>query len=106
MAYRLGLAQSKGQGSDLVVMEAAKNMGGKISEAEASAVTEEASIIRKCWSAAPSLAPHDNRQRQRRQAGTESAAKGPESRGQGTEAPRARCPTASPIRSQFYCSAG
>ncbi len=33
------------------LMEAAKNMGGKISEAEASAVTEEASIIRKCWSA-------------------------------------------------------
>jgi hypothetical protein len=33
------------------VMEAAKSMGGKITEAEASAVTEEASIIRKCWSA-------------------------------------------------------
>jgi hypothetical protein len=31
------------------VMEAAKSMGGKITEA--SAVTEEASIIRKCWSA-------------------------------------------------------
>jgi hypothetical protein len=33
------------------VMEAAKRMGGKITEAEASAITEEASIIRKCWSA-------------------------------------------------------
>jgi hypothetical protein len=33
------------------LMEAAKSMGGKITEAEASAVTEEASIIRKCWSA-------------------------------------------------------
>jgi hypothetical protein len=33
------------------LMECAKNMGGKISEAEASEITEEASIIRKCWSA-------------------------------------------------------
>src|SRR5262245_15616866 len=33
------------------VMEAAKRMGGKITEAEASAITEEASITRKCWSA-------------------------------------------------------
>src|SRR5262245_22466503 len=33
------------------LMEAAKRMGGKITEAEASAITEEASIIRKCWSA-------------------------------------------------------
>jgi len=33
------------------LMEAAKRMGGKITEAEASAVTEEASIIRKCWTA-------------------------------------------------------
>jgi hypothetical protein len=32
-------------------MECAKNMGGAITEAEASAITEEASIIRKCWSA-------------------------------------------------------
>src|SRR5262245_22775734 len=31
------------------LMEAAKRMGGEITEAEASAVTEEASIIRKCW---------------------------------------------------------
>jgi hypothetical protein len=29
------------------VMECAKNMGGKITEAEASAITEEASITRK-----------------------------------------------------------
>jgi hypothetical protein len=33
------------------LIEAAKRMGGKISEAQASAITEEASIIRKCWSA-------------------------------------------------------
>src|SRR5262249_14935463 len=33
------------------LMEAAKRMGGTITEAEASAVTEEASITRKCWSA-------------------------------------------------------
>ena len=33
------------------LMEAAKRMGGKITEAQASAITEEASIIRKCWSA-------------------------------------------------------
>jgi hypothetical protein len=33
------------------LMEAAKRMGGKITEARASAITEEASIIRKCWSA-------------------------------------------------------
>jgi hypothetical protein len=33
------------------LMEAAKSMLGKITEAEASAITEEASIIRKCWSA-------------------------------------------------------
>jgi hypothetical protein len=33
------------------VMEAAKSMGGNVTEAEASAVTEHASIIRKCWSA-------------------------------------------------------
>jgi hypothetical protein len=33
------------------LMEAAKSMGGKITEAQASAITEEASIIRKCWSA-------------------------------------------------------
>jgi hypothetical protein len=33
------------------LMEAAKRMGGKITEAEASAIIEEASIIRKCWSA-------------------------------------------------------
>jgi hypothetical protein len=33
------------------LMEAAKSMFGKITEAEASAITEEASIIRKCWSA-------------------------------------------------------
>jgi hypothetical protein len=33
------------------VMEAAKRMGGEITEVEASAITEEASIIRKCWSA-------------------------------------------------------
>jgi hypothetical protein len=32
-------------------MEAAKSMGGNITEAQASAITEEASIIRKCWSA-------------------------------------------------------
>jgi len=34
-----------------LVMEAAKRMGGEITEAQASAITEEASIIRKCWSA-------------------------------------------------------
>jgi hypothetical protein len=33
------------------LMECAKNMGGKITEVEASAITEEASIIRKCWTA-------------------------------------------------------
>jgi hypothetical protein len=33
------------------LQEAAKRMGGSITEAEASAITEEASIIRKCWSA-------------------------------------------------------
>src|SRR5215831_16379012 len=33
------------------LMEAAKRMGGRITEAEASAITEEASITRKCWSA-------------------------------------------------------
>jgi hypothetical protein len=33
------------------LMEAAQRMGGKITEAEASAITEEASITRKCWSA-------------------------------------------------------
>jgi len=33
------------------LMEAAKRMGGKITEAQASGITEEASIIRKCWSA-------------------------------------------------------
>jgi hypothetical protein len=33
------------------VMECAKNMGGKITEAQASAITEKASIIRKCRSA-------------------------------------------------------
>jgi hypothetical protein len=33
------------------LMEAAKRMGGKITEAQASAITEEASILRKCWSA-------------------------------------------------------
>jgi hypothetical protein len=33
------------------LMEAAKSMGGNITEAQASAITEEASIIRKCWSA-------------------------------------------------------
>jgi hypothetical protein len=33
------------------LMEAAKRMGGKITEEQASAITEEASIIRKCWSA-------------------------------------------------------
>lgn len=33
------------------LMEAAKRMGGEITEAEASDITEEASIIRKCWSA-------------------------------------------------------
>jgi len=32
-------------------MECAKNRGGKITEAQASAITEEASIVRKCWSA-------------------------------------------------------
>ena len=33
------------------LMEAAKRMGGNISEAQASAITKEASNIRKCWSA-------------------------------------------------------
>jgi len=33
------------------LMEAANRMGGQITEAQASAVTEEASITRKCWSA-------------------------------------------------------
>jgi len=33
------------------LMEAAKRMGGRITEGEASSITEEASIIRKCWSA-------------------------------------------------------
>jgi hypothetical protein len=33
------------------LMEAAKRMGGQLTEAQASAITKEASIIRKCWSA-------------------------------------------------------
>jgi len=41
------------KGADTIwsLMEAAKRMGGTISEAEASAITEEASITRKCRSA-------------------------------------------------------
>jgi hypothetical protein len=33
------------------LMEAAKRMGGQLTEAQAADITEEASIIRKCWSA-------------------------------------------------------
>ena len=47
MAGRLGVAQPQSKDQIWSVMEAAKRMGGKITEAEASSVTEEASICRK-----------------------------------------------------------
>jgi hypothetical protein len=51
MAHCLGLAHRKAKDQIWSLMECAKNMGRKITEAEASAITEEASITRKHLSA-------------------------------------------------------